>query len=79
MAAGKAIICSDIPVLREVLENERNALLCSPADYGAWVASIKRLIDDHDLRLSISRNAYQDIKTKYSWSIRAKNIIDSIL
>ena len=79
MAAGKAIICSDIPVLREVLENERNALLCSPADYGAWVASIKRLISDQDLRLSISSNAYRDIKTKYSWSIRAKNIIDSVL
>jgi glycosyltransferase involved in cell wall biosynthesis len=79
MAAGKAIICSDIPVLREVLEHERNALLCKPADHGAWVASIKRLISDQDLRLSISSSAYQDTKTKYSWSIRAKNVIDSIL
>ena len=79
MAAGKAIICSDIPVLREVLEDERNALLCKPADYGAWVSSIKRLISDQDLRLLISSNAHQDIATKYSWSIRAKTVIGSIL
>ncbi len=79
MAAGKAIICSDIPVLREVLEHERNALLCEPADNEAWVTTINRLIADQELRLSISGSAYQDIKTKYSWSIRAKNVIDSIL
>ena len=79
MAAGKAIICSDIPVLREVLEDERNALLCKPADYGAWVSSIKRLISDQDLRLLISSNAHQDIATKYSWSIRANTVIGSIL
>ena len=40
MAAGKAIICSDLPVLREVIEDGRNGLLVAPDDPDAWVAAV---------------------------------------
>ena len=46
MAAGKAIICSDLPVLREVIEDGRNGLLVAPDDPDAWVAAVARLLKD---------------------------------
>ena len=36
MAAGRAILSSDLPVLREVL-NEENAILLPPDEPAAWV------------------------------------------
>ena len=36
MAAGKAIVCSDHPVLREVLTHRVNCWLAPPADVDAW-------------------------------------------
>ena len=36
MAAGKPIICSDHPVLREILSHGRDALLCAPTDVTGW-------------------------------------------
>ncbi len=35
LAAGRAIVASDLPVFREVL-NERNAVLCPPERPAAW-------------------------------------------
>ena len=50
MAHGLPIVSSDLPALREVLENESNALLCDPDDIGAWVSAIERLRLDDQLR-----------------------------
>ncbi len=51
MAHGLPIVSSDLPALREVLENESNALLCDPDDIVAWVSAIERLRSSLQLRL----------------------------
>ena len=38
MAAGKPIICSDHPVIRETVEHERDALICAPNGH-CWLGS----------------------------------------
>ena len=45
MAAGKPIICSDHPVLREILSHEKDALLCAPMDVVGWADALSRLRD----------------------------------
>jgi glycosyltransferase involved in cell wall biosynthesis len=75
MANAKPIISSDLPVLREVLTHEVNALLCEPDDIEAWVAAIERLKDDQGLRVRLSERARRDFDTKYTWSKRAETIV----
>ena len=42
MATGKPIICSRIEVLNEVLEDNRNCLLCDPEKEEEWINAIKK-------------------------------------
>ena len=49
MAAGRAIVSADLPVIREVL-NEKNAVFCEPDDVGAWKSAVETLLDDESKR-----------------------------
>lgn len=74
MSAAKAIISSDIPVLREVLQDEVNALLCPPDDVEAWVQALHRL-EDAALRAHLGERALADFLANYTWQRRAQNIM----
>lgn len=78
MAAGKAVVSSDLPVLREVLENERNALLVPPDDVAAWAAAIVRLVEDESLQGRLGSTAQQDLINHYTWQKRAQNVVDGL-
>ena len=43
MAAGRAIVTSDLPVIREVL-NEKNAVFCEPDVLEDWKVKIEIVI-----------------------------------
>lgn len=73
MASKKPIIASDLPVLREIL-NEDNSVLVKCDDISDWRKAIEVLQDDR-LRLQIANRAYEDFIKKYTWKIRAKNVI----
>lgn len=75
MAAGKAIVCSDIPVLREVLEDGRNALLCHPEDIDSWEKALMLLCKNEKMRSQLAENAKMDFIHKYTWRSRAQNIL----
>lgn len=75
LSSGKPIIASDLPVLREILEHERNALLCPPDDVHAWAGCLKRLRDEPDLGKRLAAAAYNDFVTKYTWTRRAQAVL----
>lgn len=79
MASGKPFICSDIPVLREVLEDGTNCLLCPPEDRKSWEDALRRLVDDNMFAKSLGERARAIFLQKYTWSIRARNILQSIV
>lgn len=76
MATGKPIICSRIEVLNEVLEDNRNCLLCDPEKEEEWINAIKKVKNDNNLREKISKEAYSDLVNKFSWRKRAEKIRD---
>lgn len=78
MAHAKPIIASDLEVLREVLHNGENALLCSPEDIEGWAAALRRLRDDATLRHQIGMRGRCDFVSRYSWNMRARSILDAI-
>jgi len=79
MAAGKAMLCSDLPVLREVLIHEQTALLCDPENPEGWVRALKRLRDDVDLRKRLGKTARREFMAKYTWKTRAESILTDLL
>lgn len=76
MAANKSIICSDIPVLHEVLRHNENCLLCKPTDLDEWSKALQSLNDNKLLRERLSKQAYSDLINKYTWQIRANEILN---
>ena len=75
MASGKPFICSDIPVLKEILSHEENCLLCPTDNLGSWVSAIKLLRVNKALRKELSVKALFDLKHKYTWDVRSTNIL----
>lgn len=78
MAAGRAIICSDLPVLREVLEHNRTAVLCKSDDVAAWVAALQKFRDDGGFRKAIGAAAKKTFDLHYSWQARAAEVLRAI-
>lgn len=78
MSARLPIICSDIPVLQEILTDGKNAVLCPPDDVEAWTAAIQSLQVDKGLKKRIGTNAYQDFLDNYTYSSRAKKILEML-
>lgn len=76
MAAGKTILCSDLPVLREVLTHEKTALLCEPEDVQAWARALGRLRSDQALRKRLGQAARKEFEAKYTWELRAKKVLE---
>lgn len=72
MSQKKAIISSDFPVLREVL-NKQNSILVKFDDIEMWVKSIEQLKNPKK-REKIGYCAFNDFKY-YTWKNRAKIVI----
>src|SRR5512137_2728690 len=77
MASKRAIVSSDLPVIREVL-NPSNAMLCAPEDIESWSYALGTLISDQDKRDALANQAWQDIQ-KYTWLERARNALDGFI
>ncbi len=73
MAAGRAIVTADLPVIREVL-NEKNAVFCEPDEVGKWKVEIEGVLADESRRLALGRQAREDVQG-YTWSARAERIM----
>lgn len=78
LAAGRPIIASDLPVLRELLIHEENALLVDPSDTAAWLAAIRRLQSDPPLAQRLAANA-RALAAQCTWEKRAEMIARACL
>jgi glycosyltransferase involved in cell wall biosynthesis len=76
MNAERPIIASNLPVLREVLVNGKNCLLCNPEKIFTWVNAIRKLQSNPLLCRALSASAKISIKNKYNWNLRVKSLID---
>jgi len=74
MAAGLPIVASDLPTIREVLIDHKNAVLVNPGDSKDLARGIKELLDNQELANKLAQRAYEDVK-QYSWDMRAERII----
>jgi len=73
MACGRAILCSDLPVLHEVLSDDL-AVFYPPDDLPAMSAAFSRLLSNEKLRLSLAENTRREV-VRYTWRSRMQAIL----
>lgn len=75
MAARKPILSSDLPMIREILRPDHNALLVPAAEDEKWAEAIRYLLKKPEEAKRLADNAYEELKSKYTWDKRAEAIL----
>lgn len=78
MAAGRAIIASDLPSSREILIEGETALFFPPDDAAAAAAAVERLRADAGLRAALAGQARAAALEGYTWEARARLILGAL-
>jgi glycosyltransferase involved in cell wall biosynthesis len=77
MAAGRAILTSNLPVLHEVLDDSM-AVFCPPEDGEVWVNALSALYQNPEKRLALGHHA-RAAAGKYSWLERARHTLEGFV
>jgi glycosyltransferase involved in cell wall biosynthesis len=77
LASGRAILSSDLPVLREVLSDE-NAVLVPSEDLSAWQGALRDLIRSPDRRSALAAQARREVE-RYTWRARARRVLEGFV
>ena len=75
MAAGRAVVASDIAGHRSVITNENNGLLADPQDEEGFAATLIRLLRDADLRSTIANTGSETV-ARYHWRVVADEVLE---
>ncbi len=75
MAAERAILAPDMPDLRELLEDGRNAALAPPDDLDEILERLDVLLNDSALRRRLARRAREDVLGQ-TWTRRAERVLE---
>lgn len=73
LASGRAILTSDLPVIREVLD-ETTAVFCPPEQTAVWESALGELLRDPIRRQTLGREARQ-AAAGYTWRERARRCL----
>jgi glycosyltransferase involved in cell wall biosynthesis len=76
MAFSKPILCSDLPVLREILEDGSSALMLPSDQPEVWAKAIEELAEDNQRSTALGEAALRVLKSNYSWDERARRVIE---
>jgi glycosyltransferase involved in cell wall biosynthesis len=73
LAAGRPIVASNLPALREILTDGINAMLVEPGNPVALAGAVNALAHDPQLSDRLARRAFADAAL-YSWDARAARL-----
>lgn len=75
LAAGLPVVATDLPVFREYLVPDRDALMVPPGDPDALGAAMARLVSEPDLRSRLSA-AGPSVASRFRWADTARAHVD---
>lgn len=76
MSYGKAILLSDIPTLREVIDNGKDGIMVDPDDIDTWGDALDFLVQNREARVEMGCAARKKLESSYTWDIRAQRILE---
>ncbi len=74
MAAGKPILASGLPTIREILEDKKTALLFEPENIESFCNNLDQLLGDSHYLKTLSENSLYKIR-EYTWEARVRKIL----
>jgi glycosyltransferase involved in cell wall biosynthesis len=75
MASSRPLIASNMPIVRELVREDVDALLFSPNDPQDLARQVLRLLDDVDLSRRLSDSATERALTKFTWHAAQKKLL----
>jgi glycosyltransferase involved in cell wall biosynthesis len=75
MAAGRPLVASNMPLVREVVREEVDALLFSPNDLDDLARRVLALLNDFELSKRIAQSASERALTKFTWHEAQKRLL----
>ena len=78
MSTGIPMICSDLPVLHEILRDQENCFLCVPDDSKDWIEALRTIMSNPEKSSDVARQAKKEFLGKYTWQKRADYIAAEI-
>jgi glycosyltransferase involved in cell wall biosynthesis len=78
MSSARPIITSDLPVIREILQDGVSARMCRPEVLEDWVNAVRELADNDALCVALAIRALNDFEEYYTWDKRVEEILKAI-
>jgi len=75
MAAGRPLLASNMPIVRELVREDVDALLFSPNDPEDLARQVLMLLDDLELSKRLAESASQRALTKFTWHESQKKLL----
>lgn len=75
MAAGRPLIASNMPIVRELVREDVDALLFSPNDPDDLARQVLALLNDMELSKRLAESASERVLTKFTWHEAQKKLV----
>lgn len=75
MAAGRPLVASNIPIVRELVREDVDALLFSPNDPDDLARQVSALLNDYELSKRLAESASEHALTKFTWHESQKKLV----
>jgi len=75
MACARPVVASNLPVVRELVRDEVDALLFTPDDPADLARCVLAILDDPSLAQRLADSAAQRARDKFSWHVAQKKLI----
>jgi glycosyltransferase involved in cell wall biosynthesis len=75
MASSRPLIASNIPIVRELVREDVDALLFSPNDPADLARQVLVLLNDFELSKRLSDSATERVLTKFTWHAAQKKLL----
>jgi glycosyltransferase involved in cell wall biosynthesis len=74
MASGRPLVASNLPVVRELVREDVDALLFSPNDPSDLARQVGRLLEDSQLARDLAESAAARVRHQFTWHVAQKKL-----
>ena len=74
MAAGRPLLASNMPIVRELVREDMDALLFSPSDPDDLARQVLSLLNDFELSKRLAQSASERVLSKFTWHESQKKL-----
>jgi glycosyltransferase involved in cell wall biosynthesis len=75
LACGRPVVASNLPVVRELVREGRDALLVAPDAPEALAAAVLRLLQDPDLAARLASRGQRRVREAFTWKRAQKRLL----